>query len=149
MGKSPTRESVTHRRRKTDCTLPFGAGRRDQTNSRNSGIGTFTIATGNTSSPLRSIGQRRAFQHRLSDFRFAPNNGLEADMGFDMLQMATGFDARCFTPMPDPSSVVRSLAESGPTFSIGSIRRFPVMESQCRKEIKFSLSMTIQDCGRR
>ena len=35
-------------------------------------------------------------------------------MGFDMLQMATGFDARCFTPMPDPSSVVRSLAESGP-----------------------------------
>ena len=70
-------------------------------------------------------------------------------MGFDMLQMATGFDARCFTPMPDPSSVVRSLAESGPTFSIGSIRRFPVMESQCRKEIKFSLSMTIQDCGRR
>jgi len=37
--------------------------RRNRTNNRNHGVGTFTIAMVNTSSPLRSIGPRQSFEH--------------------------------------------------------------------------------------
>jgi hypothetical protein len=44
--------------------------RRNRTNNRNHGIGTFTITTANMSSPLCSIGPRQSFEHRPRHVRF-------------------------------------------------------------------------------